>query len=239
MKLNGIFGTGSGKVGASVWAVNSGVQIVRPYQPKVSNPNTDAQVEQRAKLKLMSQLAAALAPGLAFKKKGLVSPRNQFIAKNIGICTYSEDIGAQVDVLSLAITPGTQAGPTYTAELVTNSHVVNVTFPQSGNENFDGFIVVSVSSIGTDIESQLRFNDVVYLQKGTNLEGTEVDVKYSGEDAFIFAYGLTGAKSSGSISYENYLVEREQGIASLEVVKRLLSNYENVSANVNKKAVSQ
>ena len=54
MKLNGIVGKGTGKLGASVFAISGGEQIVRQYNPVVSNPNTDAQVAQRAKLKLMS-----------------------------------------------------------------------------------------------------------------------------------------------------------------------------------------
>ena len=81
MKLNGFVGKGTGKLGSSVFAVSGGEQIVRQYNPNVSNPNTDAQVAQRAKFKLMSQLAAVLAPGLAFKKDSLVSPRNKFIKK--------------------------------------------------------------------------------------------------------------------------------------------------------------
>ena len=76
MKLYGLFGKGSGKLGSSVFAISSGEQIVREYNPVVENPNTPAQVEQRAKFKLLSQLASDLASALAFKKEGLVSTRN-------------------------------------------------------------------------------------------------------------------------------------------------------------------
>lgn len=59
-KFVGLVGTGSGRAGNFVFSKLDGVTIVRAYQPHVANPNTLAQIEQRAKLKLASQYAAAL-----------------------------------------------------------------------------------------------------------------------------------------------------------------------------------
>ena len=105
MKLNGFVGKGTGKLGASVFAISGGEQIVRQYNPQVSNPNTDAQIEQRAKLKLMSQLAADLSQSLGFQKNGLVSARNQFVSANIGKCTY-EDGEAKIQLSKIELTAG-------------------------------------------------------------------------------------------------------------------------------------
>ena len=105
MKLAGIVGTGSGKLGSSVFATVSGQQIVRQYQPVVSNPATEAQTAQRAKLKLMSQIGAAMAPVIVMRKDGLVSARNKFIKRNIANASVLQGT-ASVDVPELQITDG-------------------------------------------------------------------------------------------------------------------------------------
>ena len=51
MKLVGILGSGSGKLGSSVFSTVAGETVVRQYQPTVANPNTEAQVNQRARMK--------------------------------------------------------------------------------------------------------------------------------------------------------------------------------------------
>lgn len=84
MKLQGFVGKGSGKLGASVWAVRNGVQVVREYTDKVSNPNTRPQIEQRAKFKLLSQLAAITAKAMAFTSVAAgQSQRNVFMKRNM------------------------------------------------------------------------------------------------------------------------------------------------------------
>lgn len=85
MKLQGFVGKGSGKLGASVWAVRKGVQVVREYTNRVSNPNTRPQVEQRAKFKLLSQLAAIVADAMSFTNVAQgQSMRNVFMKRNMG-----------------------------------------------------------------------------------------------------------------------------------------------------------
>lgn len=85
MKLQGFVGKGSGKLGASVWTVRDGVQVVREYTNKVSNPNTRPQVEQRAKFKLLSQLAAIVADAMSFTNVAQgQSMRNVFMKRNMG-----------------------------------------------------------------------------------------------------------------------------------------------------------
>ena len=59
-KNTSLFGKVSGKIGAVVFSTSGGQTISREYNPHVSNPNTQAQIDQRARMKLMSQLSAAL-----------------------------------------------------------------------------------------------------------------------------------------------------------------------------------
>lgn len=84
MKLKGFVGKGTGKLGASVWAVRKGVQIVREYTDKVTNPNTRPQVAQRAKFKLLTQLSAIVADAMAFSNVAPgQSQRNVFMKRNM------------------------------------------------------------------------------------------------------------------------------------------------------------
>lgn len=90
MKLAGMAGKGTGRVGSMVYAVRKGEQIVRQYNPNVANPNTPAQVAQRAKFKLLSQLSSIVAEGLLLKSEGAINPRNRFMALNLPAVSYDE-----------------------------------------------------------------------------------------------------------------------------------------------------
>lgn len=105
MKLYGIGGVGTGKLGNQVFAVKSGVQVVRQYQPVVSNPNTPAQVETRAKMKLLSQVAAIVAPAIAIPAEGLRTRRNNFISKNYQYVSFLQD-KASINLPDMDLTKG-------------------------------------------------------------------------------------------------------------------------------------
>lgn len=89
--MQGITGKLSGKMGSAVFRVREGQQVVAQYNPLVKNPNTTGQQSQRAKFKLMSQLAAVLAPGIGTMgvtkraSSGAGTKRNGFMQKNIGL----------------------------------------------------------------------------------------------------------------------------------------------------------
>jgi len=225
MKLYGVFGKGSGKVGNSVWAISGGEQIVRPYNPNVTNPNTDAQVAQRAKLKLMSQLAAALAPAIAFKKQGLVSARNQFVSKNIGLCTYDND-EARIRMDGLQFTPSSK----------------NLPNPSTTGVTEQGTPVKLASTPSADVKA------VVYVAVGyvNNNQITSVEVKavtaagedgafpttmaFAGGDGYLYAYGITDASAVGKISYGDYAIDNGVEEAILGVVTSLIQNASSFTA---------
>lgn len=201
MKLNGIFGKGSGKVGESVWAVSGGVQIVRPYNPNVSNPQTPAQTEQRAKFKLLSQLAAVLAPGMAFKKNGLVSARNQFVSANIGLVTYNND-QAQIDFFKLTLTGKNGYFPEFQAEVDQNQNL-GLQLSVDGSAFADA--VVYVVTEPTDNEKLLLKAVKVVSTPGAN--GTfSASIPNIGEKGTVWAYGVKFNSASQKAKYQNYVV---------------------------------
>ena len=93
-KAVSLHGAVVGKLASNVYSVNSGVQIVRAYQPNVSNPSTEMQVDTRSRFKLCSQLAAAVSTVLAIPKNGLVSARNQFVSQTMAITEQVEGVAS-------------------------------------------------------------------------------------------------------------------------------------------------
>lgn len=61
---NGILGTMTGKVGGVVGRTWKGINTVSAYQPNVSNPRTNAQLNQRGKLTGLTRLASLLNSGI-------------------------------------------------------------------------------------------------------------------------------------------------------------------------------
>lgn len=106
MKLYGIGGVGTGKLGNQIFAVKAGEQIVRQYQPVVSNPNTAKQVETRAKMKLISQVAAVVAPTIAIPAEGLKTKRNMFISRNYQLMSFADN-KATIALPNMQLTKGT------------------------------------------------------------------------------------------------------------------------------------
>ena len=94
-KQTSLFGKISGKLGAVVFSSSGGETISREYNPNVSNPNTARQVNQRARMKLMSQLSAVFAPVITMRKEGLVSARNRWVKANFA---YSDAIDGQAQI---------------------------------------------------------------------------------------------------------------------------------------------
>lgn len=213
MKLNGIVGKGTGRLGASVFAISGGEQIVRQYNPKVSNPNTDAQAEQRAKLKLMSQLAADLAQTIGFQKKGLVSARNQFISANIGKCTF-ENNKAQIDFDVLDLTGGKASLPNIVAQ-----NTGNVELAASAPANVSA-VLYALYKEGDDDQLQLVEQKIVSVAGQNNKFPTALTAP-SGQ-ACVFAYGIVNTGNASLVSYEDYVTNFSGNDASLSYIRSVV-----------------
>lgn len=199
MKLNGIIGKGTGKLGSSVFAISGGEQVVREYNPVVSNPNTEAQVAQRAKLKLMSQLGAALAPTLGFAKKGLVSARNQFVSKNIELATYSGN-QAVVDVADLQLTPSTIGFPAIEA---TTGGVGAIDVQLSSAAAAD------IKRVAYFVYRQNEASQLEYVASKIVTEageGRTFPGSFNGitGDFVVYAYGIKDNSVNATLRYKNY-----------------------------------
>ena len=217
MKLSGILGTGTGKLGSSVFSVNSGEQVVRQYQGNVSNPSTESQVGQRSKMKLMSQLAAVFATVIAIPKSGMQSSRNLFIAKNIGLCTESDGV-ASINLAGVQITNSSRGFAAITVSRGTNNSL-EVALAEDVTK-IANHVVYAAFKRNADGTIQL-IDSAVVSAPGTG--GTyPTTLAGSADEVIVYAYGIKDADSAATGKFENYNVATGSDVASL-VASRSIS----------------
>lgn len=150
MKLYGIAGKGTGRVGSMVYAVRRGEQIVRQYNPIVTNPNTAAQVGQRAKFKLLSQLSAIVSDGILFSNPKVgESMRNAFMRDNMGAVTLS--VGGNIALLNVsdvALTDGHTTAPAATFNRTTGEVTVDLSDAAMSDIMGIGYAVITLPEVG-------------------------------------------------------------------------------------------
>lgn len=216
MKLNGITGTGSGKLGTSVFTTVKGMQVVRQYQPVVTNPSTMNQVRQRSRFKLISQLAASLSGVIAMPRIGMASSRNQFVKKNMPAVIGSNQ-GAQVVYENLQLTNGSAGLPGIVAARSNGKLAINLSSNASSlisrvvfcifTKNSEGQLILNSSSIVSDPGVDGKFK-----LEMDNIAG----------DLAIYAYGIKDTSEKASAKFGDYNVKTASDVASL-VSNRSLS----------------
>lgn len=216
-KSSSMWGKTTGKVGGLVYATAGGEQIVREYNPNVSNPSTEAQVNQRARMKLMSQLSATLAPVITMQKTGLVSARNQFTKRNFGY-TYVSNGQAQISYENVQLTPGNSALPRIIFEKAgairsleleqaadaSVSRVVWIIYRKTE----EGKLQLVLSAIQNDPGSQGKF----YWELPDNLA----------DDNYVFyAYGMKDMNAKATAQYGELNVTTANDLATLVANRKI------------------
>lgn len=216
MKLSSILGQGRGKLGAAVFSSTNGQQVVRQYQPNVKNPNTVAQTMQRARFKLMTQIASSMAPVIAIPKSGAVSSRNMFVKKNMPLVIGTED-GAQLVYENLQLTSGTRALPGIYVEREAGKLKIGLLQAPTGNISR-----VAYCAFAKDSEGQLSYEwSIVSSTPGA--QGT-FDVETNdivSLDVVFYAYGMIDTNASAKALFENYHVDSATDLAKLIATRKL------------------
>lgn len=224
-KQTSLFGKISGKLGAVVFSTSGGETISREYNPHVSNPSTPLQVNQRARMKLMSQLSACLAPVIAMRKDGLVSARNRFVKRNFNYSYAAEGV-AQVSYENVQLTSG-NAGLPSIAWLV-----------RTGSDN-DGLVAyfdvepgVNVSRVVWCFFKKTDEGKLEFLESQISTERTvqggegyfsviftkalyDNDLGKLTADYVIYAYGMSDTSEAATTRYGNLNVQSATDIANL------------------------
>lgn len=219
MKLNGIAGTGSGKLGSQVYASVGGEQIVRQYQSKVANPNTALQVNQRARLKLMSQLSAAFAPVIVIPKKGLKSSRNLFVKRNFELSSGNDSM-AQLSIENIQLTSGTAGLPAIYLSRAGGAALTAKMVSKPGAAVSRICYIVYVK----DADQQLRYVTSKIVTEAGEDGLFMTTFPYMSGDVVVYAYGMKDLNSRASANYGNYSVSTGQDIASLFMGRDLSFN---------------
>ncbi len=226
-KVTSLYGKTTGKIGSIVFATSGGETIAREYNPHVANPSTMAQVNQRARMKLMSQLSAALSPVIAMTKDGLVSKRNKFVKKNFD-STYASQGSAQISYENVQLTEGSvglpqvvlMADPSVdnhavaylaTAPSVNLSRVVYCLFMKS-QENKLQFVESKIAtarqpSAQASVFYPVEFDDI----PTTGGEGNRV----LANEYVIYAYGMADTSERATARYGNLNIQSASDIATL------------------------
>lgn len=219
MKINGIIGSGSGKLGNAVFRTTGGVQVVAQYNPNVANPSTTAQVNVRAKLKLLSQVAAALAPAIVIPKEGNKSSRNLFVKKNYAQASAQSGV-AQLSYENLQLTNGNAGLPNIIAERATGDNAAGIKVSLNGDAASSVDRVVYVLYKKSD-ESHLQFIGSEIIDTAGEDGNFEATLPNVTQDAVIFAYGMKDLKDSAKAVYNDYTVEGGLDIARLVMERKI------------------
>lgn len=230
-KQTSLFGKISGKLGAVVFSTSGGETISREYNPHVANPNTDAQINQRARMKLMSQLSACLAPVIAMQKDGLVSVRNKFVKRNFESC-YSVNGQAQISYENVQLTQGNSGMPliTYAVSLDVANHGLVTFFTEAPNiqiarivwclfkKTDEGKLSFVESKVVT--ERQKQGSTLFFMNTFHSVLIDDNEGKLSA-DYVIYAYGMIDASERATAQYGNLNVNTATDIADLLTNRRI------------------
>lgn len=198
MKLHGIGGVGTGKLGSMVYSVRNGQQIVRQYNPIVANPSTAAQVEARSKMKLMSQLAAIVAPVIAINAEGLKSKRNLFISRNYPLAGYEQNT-AQIDMAGVQLTKSNTAFPDFEVDRA-NGQSIAVHLSEDASNLFDRVIYCAVIS---QSDGSLRLWDDVLVTEAGAGGLFPATLPYTPNAIAIYGYGIRANNDDAKAAYAN------------------------------------
>lgn len=215
-KQTSLFGKISGKLGAVVFSTSGGETISREYNPNVANPNTEAQVDQRSRMKLMSQLSASLAPVLAMTKDGLVSKRNKFTKANFRYAYASNGV-AQVSYENLQLTEGNAALPQLVFSGSAGSRALALAESAEASVSRVVYIIYKKTQ-----EAKLQYVNS-YIVKQPGQSGTfRLELPDLVEDNYVFyAYGMKDMSAKASAQYGNLEVTTANDLAKLVASRQL------------------
>lgn len=216
MRLTSPRSKGVGKVGSSVYSINHGVQIEREYNPHVSNPSTTSQVSQRSRFKLASQVSASLEQVIAIPRKGILSPRNRFVQRNMGFFYGSPD-GAHVSYENLQLTLGAKGLPRIEASRSTSGKLRLEL--ERGVYPYYTHVAYSIFVKNDDGSLLLYDSTIIEVTDGVDAAFYETD-DIAG-NLVIYAYGYSLKTAKAKAKYDSYKVETATDMATLIANRRI------------------
>lgn len=209
-KIAGINGTLAGKVGNIVYSVLKGVNVARQYNPAPFNPNSQAQIESRAKLKLISQLSAITAGQLAIVRKATETARNVFVKINYAFLTYSEG-AASMSLADMQLTSGNLGLPGFSVERVPN-YGMSVALTRAAYPAFDKIVWVVYRVLE---HGKLMFNESKVCDLTSQSPFGATIMQNVETDCTIHCYGISTRSAKAQALFENAVVVTADEVARL------------------------
>lgn len=203
-------GKARGKVGSIVYAVNAGQQIAREYQPVVANPSTAPQVENRSKLKLMSQLAAAYKGSIVIRKDGMKSARNQFISENYDKVTIA-GTAANVNLNRVQLTKSNVGMGGFNADRSSGNKIA-VALNENMAANFDKVVY---SAFRKDATGNLIALGSTVVNKDAMAGDFAGELPYTQDAVVIYAYGMKIDSERAKAAFSNMTAPSGEQVAKL------------------------
>lgn len=215
-KIYGLFGAMTGKLADTVMSVRNGEQIARKYQPVVFNPSTPAQVAQRAKLKLLSQLSAVLGPAIAIPREGVRSARNLFTKVNFGLTSYSSS-EASITLDNVQLTKSVVGLPSISASRIetTSIGVALNQAPVAGNLSRVVYI-----GLAKQADGKLRYLGSV-VAENPDTPYFSAEFPYTAEEVVFYAYGVRDNSESARVVFGNLESLTAEQVAKLVTSRTL------------------
>ena len=207
----------TGKLADTVMSVRNGEQIARKYQPVVYNPNTSAQVAVRARMKLMSQLSAVMAPVIAMRREGNVSARNMFVKTNFGASAYGSN-KAEITLANVKLTRSVVGFPEIQA--VRNGASLSVSI--TGTQAVDVSRVVYAMFVkGADNTLRFAQSDVITEAGGNYNWPATLNMPDENANVVVYAYGVRDNTDAARTIFGNMTTIPAETVASLIATRTL------------------
>lgn len=228
MKSTGLFGKNSGRVGGVVYSNYRGEQVVRTYQPRVSNPSTPKQVAQRAKFKLVSQISASLGKEIKMSfvpGANKETPRNAFVKQMIKKTDWNErQQEACLPIEEIVLTNSKN-------NIITDLNVTGQSVTGSFDLSFAAMPMVHLVQIGWAQGGEIQILgawDFEADEDGTFDSGSRlVNSQLAQQRVLVYLY----APSDENTTFADYGVE--DGEANLQTIKKLLGGNLRYTATYN------
>lgn len=200
----------AGAVSTVIAASYGGAVVVRSRNRRKKQVNSIAQVESKAKLKLLGQIAAELDPVIVIPPAGNVTSRNLFIKKNYHLVYCNEDI-AQLTYENLQLTGGMAGMPPIFVQREP-SKGVRVRLAENMQGGIDRVVYILYRK---SIEQKLVFVGSVIARAAGIDKLYPAQFPYIEGDIVIFAYGMKDVADSARTKYGNVEVKTAADVANL------------------------
>lgn len=218
-RIYGLTGKMQGKYGSAVFRIRRGTQVMAAYNPVVDNPNTQKQVNARARFKLVSQLASIYAPIIAIPRAGAVTSRNLFTKKNFPLST-STDAKAEVKLPSVQLTASNREMPAFSVSRSNGSAIL------VGLQQPAAFSRVVYAVVAKNANDNLRVfaSDVIENTTPGESNTFAAELPYTAEAVVVYAYGITDTNAAARAAFGALHAPTAEDVATLVTSRTISTN---------------